>query len=286
MAVTVHEFLSRLVTSAPARSAFEADPRGALERAELGELSDIDVLHAASLMLDYAPVGTVEDYVRTLQPGLSGLSGTSTYAATNYFAPVVATGADTMEYDMAPEIFSQLGDVDEMLRPEGASYSEQTRSTEDSNNSTDNSEQMVGSGNQTPVGSGNEAEVSNVVGDVNTGDLNAGNVAGNGVTDVVGGVSDTVGGVEGGDTMGKLGDISGAGDLTGDVQNVAQSMTETGEVTGALPVDTGSVTGQLGDVTGGVTGAQGPVGNITGDVTGGEAAGQVTGGDLSGELGL
>ncbi len=284
--MTVYEFVSRLVTSVSARSAFEADPRGALERAGLGELSDTDVMQAASLMLDYASVESVEEHVRTLQPGLGALAGSNTHVAANYLAPFLVNGSNTMEYDMAPEIFSQLGDVDEMLRPEGASYSEQTRSTENSNNSTDNSQQMVGSGNQTPVASGNEAEVNGLVGDVNTGDLNVGNVAGNGVSNVVGGVQDVVGGVEGGDVMGRAGDVAGAGDVTGGVQDVAQSMTETGQITGALPVDTGAVTGQVGDVMAGATGAQGPVGNIVGDVTGGEVAGDLTGGGLTGELGI
>lgn len=285
--VTVHEFLSRLVTSAAARSAFETDPRGALEGAGLAQLSDTEVLQAASLVLDYAPVDAVEAYVRSLQPGLGALAGTNTHAAMNYLMPLSISGPDLMESDLAtPEIFSQLGDVDEMLRGADASYSEQTRTSEDSNNSTDNSEQIVGSGNQTPVGSGNETQISGLVGDVNTGEVNAGNVAGNGVTEVVGGVSDTVGGLEGGDTMGRLGDVAGAGDVTGGVSDVAQSMTDTGEVTSALPVDTGAVSGQLDDVTGGITGADGPVGSIAGDVTGGDTAGEATGGDLAGDLAL
>ncbi len=163
-----------------------------------------------------------------------------------------------------PDVFSSLGDVDEMLRPAEAS------STEETNNSTEMSEDATGSNN--PVASGNELQVDDLVGDIdaggitgaaNSGDVNAGTVAGNGVTDVVGDVQDTVGGV---------GDIAGAGDITGGMQDFGGVTPETGDVTNAQPLENTSDLGGAGDLSAPVTGSENPtgaVGDVASDLTGG-----------------
>ena len=64
---TLYEFLTRIVTSPDARSAFDADPRATLDQAGLGDMSATDVLQATSLVLDYAPVEVADEYGRSLR---------------------------------------------------------------------------------------------------------------------------------------------------------------------------------------------------------------------------
>ncbi|WP_304611171.1 MULTISPECIES: IniB N-terminal domain-containing protein [unclassified Saccharopolyspora] len=286
--LTVHEFLSRLVTDAADRASFQEDPRAHLDQAGLAELSNADVVHAASLALDHAPVELVDEYFRTLPPALVQLAADGPGVDAHDLMPFLVNGPDDMELDMTtPDIFGPLGDVDSMLRGEASS-------TEDSNNSTEMTRtEDGGNGNESPVGNGN-GNGNEVIGDVNTGDisgvagdLNAGNIAGNGVTDVVGGVQDAVGGVQGGDVAGQLdgltgqvGDIAG-GDVTGGLQDLGGVAPDVQDVTGGLPVGDvaggdvagGDVAGGMTDLTAPLTGAEGPVGEEAGgglhDVTGG-----------------
>lgn len=260
---TVHEFLSRLVTDVAARSAFEADPRGSLEQAGLGGMSNADVVQAVSLVFDHAPVEVVDGFVRNLKPVMEHF-GSSQHVALNYPMPFFADGDNEMEHKSmpTPEIFSSSGDVDEMMRP----------TEENTTNNMETSEDTTGSNN--PLGSGNEFQFDGLVGDIsvddisgvnNSGDVNAGNVAGNGVTDVVGGV-------EGGDVMGELGDVAGAGDVTGGLQDLGGVMPEVGGATNALPVDGMTELAPQGELMAPITGAEGPAGavqNTAEDLTGG-----------------
>ncbi len=79
--LTLHQFLSKLVASGDARSAFEADPRTSLDEAGLGDMSVADVLHASSLVLDYAPAEVVREYHRSLQSSFEKLAADSGGAA-------------------------------------------------------------------------------------------------------------------------------------------------------------------------------------------------------------
>lgn len=271
--LTMYEFLSHLVTDSGARSAFETDPRGSLEQAGLGEMNNTEVVQAASLVMDHAPVEVVEEFVQAAQSGLARLGGNQ-HVALTYPLPSFVDGDNEMEHESmpTPDIFSSLGDVDQMMRPSEAGNTEQTTST------TETSEDTNGSNN--PVGSGNEFQLDRLTGDINasdisglnnSGDVNAGNVAGNGVTDVVGGVTDTVGGVEGGDVMGAVegGDVMGGlGDVAGGLQDLGGVMPEVGDVTNALPVEGMTELAPQGSLMAPVTGADGPVGGTAGDLAG------------------
>lgn len=271
--LTMYEFLSHLVTDSGARSAFETDPRGSLEQAGLGEMNNTEVVQAASLVMDHAPVEVVEEFVQAAQSGLARLGGNQ-HVALTYPLPSFVDGDNEMEHESmpTPDIFSSLGDVDQMMRPSEAGNTEQTIST------TETSEDANGSNN--PVGSGNEFQLDRLTGDINasdisglnnSGDVNAGNVAGNGVTDVVGGVTDTVGGVEGGDVMGAVegGDVMGGlGDVAGGLQDLGGVMPEVGDVTNALPVEGMTELAPQGSLMAPVTGADGPVGGTAGDLAG------------------
>ncbi|WP_344929922.1 hypothetical protein [Saccharopolyspora gregorii] len=281
---TVYEILRRVVAGAESRAEFAAEPRAFLDQAGLPELSNADVVHAASLALDLAPVEVVDAFTRALPPGLVVLAADGDGVPADALMPFLPNGPDELESTMAtPEIFTALGDVEGLLSPTARTTDEQ--STENSGNSTETSrsEDSTGSDNQlgAPVGNGNDV---GLVGDINTGDisgltggLNAGNVAGNGVTDVVGGLEDTVGGVQGGDLTGGISDLTGAGDLTGglDLGGVDGGgvMGSVQDVTGELPIDdvVGGVA-PMADLTAPLTGADGPVGGVEGtveDLTGG-----------------
>ncbi len=78
--LSLHEFLSKLMTSAETRSAFEADPHATLEDAGLGDVHATDILHATSLMLDYAPVDVVRDYDRSMHDSFEKFAAISSGA--------------------------------------------------------------------------------------------------------------------------------------------------------------------------------------------------------------
>ncbi|MFR9731040.1 hypothetical protein ACL03H_17585 [Saccharopolyspora sp. MS10] len=278
----MYELLRRVATDAHSRAEFTEQPRQFLDEAGLRELSNADVVHVASLALDHAPVEIVDEFTRALPPGLIALAVDGGGVTTDDLMPFLVNGPDDLESTMAtPEIFTALGDVEDVLS--STARTTDVQSTENSGNSTEmsRSEDDTASGNEVgaPVGNGNEV---GLIGDINTGDisgltgdLNAGNVAGIGVTDVVGGVTDTVGGVQGGDLTGGIEDITGAGDLTGGITAGLQDLggLEGGDVTGALPIDdvVGGVA-PMADVMAPLTGADGPVGAVEGtvsDLTGG-----------------
>ena len=234
-------------------------------------MTNTEVVQAAPPVLGTAPVEIAEELVRAAQSGPTRLGG-NRHAALTCPLPSFVDGDNEMEHESmpTPDLFSALGDVDQMMPSSEAS------TTEETTNTTETSEDTNGSNN--PVGAGNEFQLDGLVGDINAGDIsgitnsgdvNAGNVAGNGVTDVVGGVTDTVGGVEGGDVMGGLGDIAGAGDITGGLQDLGGVMPEVGDVTNALPVEGMTELAPQGSLMAPVTGTEGPIEGTAGDLAGG-----------------
>lgn len=279
--LTVHEFLTRLVADESARSVFDTDPRGSLEQAGLGAMSDVDVLQSASLVLQFARADEVDSLVRAIRPGMEKLTGGGRHAPIANAMPLMLGGSrddvssdnDSMEWDMNPEIFSAVGDVDQLL---GSGAGEGTTNV-DSSETNDSNESMntVGSGNQVgPNSLVGDVDVQGVAGDVtgaaNSGDVNAGNVVGNGVTDVVGGVDSAVDG----NAMGSLDGVTGqVDDTTADLGGVTSMA---GDIEPSQ-----DVAGQAG-LTAPITGAEGPVGTVT-DTVGG-ASGMAD--DVTGGLGL
>ncbi len=276
--VTVHEFLSRLVADAHARSVFEADPRGALEQAGLGVMSNAELVQASSLMLDYTPIEVLEDYVRVLPASLVVLGGGYEHVALTYPTPLVASDPDHDQETDLPSLndFTSTADPAELLGPSEGS------NADGSETSSESSESQTAQGSNNTIGSGNELQVDQLVGNVNaagvagdingvqdTGDANLGNIASNGVTDAVGGI-------QGGDTMGQLGDIAGAGDITGGLSDLGGVTPEAGDVTGALPVEAPQdlAANTMAPVTGPgpIGAAEGPIGtadDTIGDLTSG-----------------
>lgn len=252
-ALTVHEFLSRLVSNPRDRSAFESDSRGSLEQAGLGEMTTTDVLHATSLVLDYAPAEVVDEYTRSVHASVERFAAGHQYIAVNHPTPLNLNHQEGLELNMlnTDQILSATGDIDETLLSGGGNGQEGDQKQVD--NSQDNSQQSSESNTdvnvQDLVGDVNAAGITGgVTGLANSGDVNAGNVAGNGVTDVVGGVEGT------------------AGDVTSGV------MPEVGDVTSALPIED-TLSPQGGDVmapvSNAVDGTVGQVQDTAGDVTGG-----------------
>lgn len=270
--LTVHEFLTRLTADSSARSAFQTDPRGSLEQAGLGEMSNVDVLQAVSVVQQYAPAEGVDSLTLAVQPGVDKLTGGNQHFLMSTPLPLLVSGEedDHMELDMtSPEIFSAAGDVDKLL---ASGESQQTNNVEasDSNNEMN----TVASGNQVgPDSLVGDVEVTGVEGDVsgvnNSGDVNAGNVMGNGVTDVVGGATDTVAGVAGHTVHGAAGELGGVVPEPSDVTSTVGSVEPVHDVAttagSALPEPVGGVAEQPVDtVTDTVGGATAPVEDVTG----------------------
>ncbi|WP_406692748.1 hypothetical protein REH65_14020 [Saccharopolyspora sp. ID03-671] len=218
----MYDFLSRLITDSGTRAAFDADPRRCLDEAGFTDLPMPEFVHAASFLLDFAPVDVVDSRLQALGPRVSTIVGNSAdHAALPLLVPYPRSGQHDTELNMpTPEIFSSLGDVDEMLRPAEASNTE--------NSSTEDSHSQDVSGSMNPILSGNELQFDHLVGDLNTagvagdlngasqsGDVNAGNVAGNGVSDVVGGVHDPVGADL--DQVGGLSEVTDLGDVAPEI---------------------------------------------------------------------
>lgn len=269
----MYDFLSRLVTDSRARAAFDADPCGCLEEAGFERLITPELAHAASLMLDFTPVEVADSRLQELGPRVSTILGGSTeHAALPLLVPSPRSGQHDMELSMpTPEIFSSLGDVDEMLRPAEASNTESS--------STEDSHSHDVSGSMNPALSGNEFKLDHLVGDLNTagvagdlngisqsGDVNAANPAGNGVSDVVGGVHDPVGA-----DIDQVGGLHGLGDVTGlhDLGDVAPG------ISGADPLQDAHLSPD--------TSATAPVSDAGGPVEAEQASGSLA--DL-GDLGL
>lgn len=119
---TVHEFLSRLVHDPDTRTAFEADPSASLHQAGLGDMTTTDVLQAASLALDHAPVDVAEEYGRALQSSVEQFAVSTQHVAINHLHP-----QEQFELGVEPNMlnnvtdlvtdFTSTGDVDNLLTP-------------------------------------------------------------------------------------------------------------------------------------------------------------------------
>ncbi|SFD87088.1 hypothetical protein SAMN04487819_104248 [Actinopolyspora alba] len=273
---TLQEFLTRLVGNPEARSAFDADPRGALESAGLGELNATQVLHASSLVLDYAPAELVTDYGRTVQPGIDTFAASTQHVAINQLDPAqVPEPQEATDTNMSllgnlssTPNYSSDGDVDREMEQNNTTETNVDIDNQDSQNLV-NVHDVV-SGND--VASGNEV-AGNAVGAV-------GNTVG-AVGNTVGGVGDTVDNTVntvGGTANGAVGEATDTVDGTVDTGvDVAVGAADTAlDTAGDLPVDdvTSTVEGVAGDATGGMAseGAAGTLDGATGTV--GDTVGQ------------
>lgn len=236
---TLYEFLTRLATSPDARQAFDADPRASLDQAGLGEMTAADVLHATSLVLDYAPVEVAENYGRTLQDSADKFATSSQYAAINHLHPAHSHEQEVTELNMlnnppanGHHDFSGHGDTNIEVEQNDSHNLVSVHDVVSDNNVA------------------NIAAVGNTVG-------GAGDTVNSTVENVTGTVDNTV------DTAGDL--TANVGDVTGVVGGVAGGLPVVGDVAGsiagadasALPVE---------DLAGGVGGtlesATEPVGGV------------------------
>ncbi|MGJ7908906.1 IniB N-terminal domain-containing protein [Actinopolyspora sp. H202] len=251
---TLQEFLTRLVGNPEARSAFEADPRGALESAGLGELNATQVLQASSLVLDYAPAELVTEYGRTVQPGIDTFAASTQHVAINQLDP-----AQVPEPQEATDTNMSLLDNDNSANPNYSSGGDADKEMEQNIDIDNQDSQNLVSVHD--VASGNEV-AGNAVGAVGNTVGAVGNTVG-GVNNTVDNTVDTVGGT----ANGAVGEVTDTVDGTVDTGvDVAVGAADTAVGTaGDLPVD---------DVTSTV---EGVAGGVTGDVASEDAAGTLDG---------
>lgn len=201
--LTVQEFLHRLATDAHARAAFEAGPQQALTQAGLDGLSAAELVQAASLVCDHAPVELVERYTRDLparlvhpssaDPSEAAAQHGAALAALGYLPRADPTGSaaghepavlntirvpsstggghEQPESNLAD--FSPLGDVDQMLRPNSSHGAESRTSNVDRHTDNQQDSHQV-QDSHSPLGSGNELHLDHLVGDVNTAGVTGG----------------------------------------------------------------------------------------------------------------
>ncbi|GAB3282007.1 IniB N-terminal domain-containing protein [Parasphingorhabdus pacifica] len=233
---TLYEFLTRLSSNPDARAAFEADPRASLDQAGLGDMTATDVLHATSLVFDYAPVEVVENNGRVLQDSADKFATSSQYAAINHLHPAHPHEQEVTELSMlnnTPESnpdFSDGGDADEQTPAPNNNVEHGDTNVEiehtDSHNlisvhdvvSDNNVANVAAVGNT--VGGGAVNEVTNTVDNTvsSVGDLTAN----------VGDVASVAGGVSGiaGDVTGVAGDANAVGGVTNTVGGTLDTATE------------------------------------------------------------
>lgn len=259
---TLYEFLTRLVSDPAARSAFDTDPHATLDQAGLGGMSATDVLHASSLVLDYAPVEVVTEYGRSLQSSVEKFAASSQAVAFNQLHP--AHPLDQEEQSMLQNTpaqsddFGKDSDVDATL-PAPA--------TPAPGNNTDVDVDIE------QTDSHNLISVHHVLSDNSVGNDNIiGSVVGN--------------------TVGQVGDSLDLGDVTNTVGNAVTEVNSTATHVFDTSVDLTAGAGSLvyGDVTNVVGNTVGGdalnivgdlnVGNVLGNV-GGNVLGNVTNGDVT-----
>ncbi|EQD88137.1 hypothetical protein N599_01435, partial [Saccharopolyspora erythraea D] len=282
---TLHEFLTRLVSDPAARSAFDADPHATLDQAGLGGMTATDVLQAASLVLDYAPVEVVQEYDRSLQSSVEKFAASTQHVAINQLHPVHPLEQEelTMLHNSSPQApdFSQGGDVDKLMPAPEAKGGDVNVDIEQNDSHNLISVHHIASDNNI----GNIAAVGNVVGDVvgdtaNTVVGTVGDVAYGSVSQVTNTVDNSVD--VGGDLVAGAGSALIGGDVN--IQPVNEVTNVVGDVTGVAGDLTG---GDVTDVAGNVTGVAGDlpvVGDVAGTV-GGVAGGLPVVGDVAGAAG-
>ncbi|MBQ6643544.1 MAG: IniB N-terminal domain-containing protein, partial [Saccharopolyspora sp.] len=175
---TLYEFLTRIVTSPDARSAFDADPRATLDQAGLGDMSATDVLQATSLVLDYAPVEVADEYGRSLQSSVEKFAANTQHVAITELHPAHPPEQEVTELSM---LHSE--------NPPAPAPNEDPESETNVNVEQTDSHNLI---NVHDVLSGNDVANGNAVGDVT-------DAVGN-VTNTVDNTVSTVGGVAGGAT--------------------------------------------------------------------------------------
>ncbi|MGW1678575.1 IniB N-terminal domain-containing protein [Saccharopolyspora sp. NPDC002376] len=276
---TLYEFLTRLVSDPASRSAFDADPQATLDQAGLGAMSATDVLHATSLVLDYAPVEVVTEYGRSLQSSVEKFAASSQAVAFNELHP--AHPLDQEEQSMLqntpqPADFGKDNDVDANLPEPQAPANNTDVDVDIEQNDSHNliSIHHVLSDNNISIGNGNGNIVGNTVGQVGD-SLDLGEVAG----------------VAGDVVYGSVTEINGTAnhvfDTTVDLTAAAGS-TVYGDVTNMVSnVSTGDVTNIAGDLN--VVNILGDVTNVAGDLNGGNVTEIVANapvvGDVVGQVG-
>ncbi|GAA3363846.1 IniB N-terminal domain-containing protein [Saccharopolyspora gregorii] len=299
-APTLYEFLTRLVTSPDAQAAFDADPRATLDHAGLGDMSATDVLHASSLVLDYAPVEIADEYGRSLQSSVEKFAASTQHVAINELHPAQPHEQEVTELSMLPPhntpAPAPADDAEQNINEETNVNIEQT----DSHNLVNVHDVL--SGNE--ILSGNEVNVGNVVGDTTSsafaggdsivgtvGDVAFGGI--NEVTNTVDTTVNTVGNVAGGSAdLSVVDDLTGALPVGGDAASVdagalsgvaGGALDAVGGVASDVPV-AGDIAGPAVDTVGGVAG--GAVGTVEG-VAGGavDTVGGIAGGAVAGPVG-
>jgi hypothetical protein len=202
---TLHEFLTRLVTSPEARSEFDADPRSALDQAGFHQMTAADVHHAATLALDYAPVEVVTEFDRSLQTSVENFAGVQNVVVEHphLAAPVIhpqemhepehpvhppvhpaPPPKDVSDVNMHKADFSKAGDADKHLSG-GKGHGDVDIKEQDSHNLINVHD--IASGNNIAGGVGNVAQApGEVVHDVTHTVNNVAETAGHAPTAVTG----------------------------------------------------------------------------------------------------
>lgn len=92
--LTVHEFLSRLVTDERAKAEFDSAPQASLDHAGLGDMSAVDLKQSASLYFDHAPFDVVEEYGQALYGSVTKFVATTHHLALDDLHPAPETDFD------------------------------------------------------------------------------------------------------------------------------------------------------------------------------------------------
>ncbi|HEY0501362.1 MAG TPA: IniB N-terminal domain-containing protein [Kutzneria sp.] len=99
MAQTLHEFTLGLLSDAPTRELFAADPTGVLQSAGLGDITAADVHEILPLVLDMAPTHVVEAFEQTLGGAVPGLPGADAIATLQHLTTVVPVAVPALPVD-------------------------------------------------------------------------------------------------------------------------------------------------------------------------------------------
>jgi hypothetical protein len=96
MAQTLHEFTLGLLSDAPTRELFAADPTGVLQSAGLGDITAADVHDVLPLVLDMAPTHVVEAFEQTLGGAVPGLPGADAIATLQHLTSALPVAVPSL----------------------------------------------------------------------------------------------------------------------------------------------------------------------------------------------
>lgn len=293
---TLYEFLTRLVSDPAARSAFDTDPQATLDQAGLGGMSATDVLHASSLVLDYAPVEVVTEYGRSLQSSVEKFAASSQAVAFNQLHP--AHPLDQEEQSMLQNTpaqsddFGKDSDVDATLPAPAPAPAPSNNTDVDVDIEQNDSHNLISVHHVLSDNTIGQVGDSLALGDVATtigGAVTEINATATHVFDtsvdltagagslVYGDVTNLVGNTVSGDTLNIVGDLNVGnvlGDVTsGDVTEIVANAPVVGDVVSNVgnTVTNAPLVGDVvsnvtsGDLTG-VTGVVGDVTSVAGDL--------------------